>query len=418
MKRYFSPLLGLSVFALASGYLMTLIPLRINSVMASDVMAGYMGSVYYLGLLAGSFRSERTVIRIGHIRSFAAFMALLCSSVLSLAVFDSTSAWLLLRFLNGLAVAGVFVVVESWLLCESEEADRGRVLAFYMVALYGSNAVGQLLVGIVDSTSLLPFIVVGILFSLSILPPALTRIPSPEISNNTSISLIELFKLTPSAMVGCLAGGMVLGALYSLLPVQLLTDSGGEQMVGLKMGITMIGGMLLQYPVGHYSDVVDRRKVLVAVSVVGCLGSLLYVCFPGQGWVNMLLLFLIGGTTFTLYPLAISHGCDHLQRKDIIAGTQGLLLGYSSGACIGPVIAGYFLHEFENGLMIYFAIIMGLIGLFFLIRIPQRPAIYSSDEQSFIPVPRTTPVVTQIDPRNDETVVSEAEQLADQDNVN
>ncbi len=402
MKRYFSPLLGLSIFALASGYLMTLIPLRINNSMGGDVLVGYMGGIYYLGLLAGSFRTERTVTRVGHIRSFAAFMALLCSSVLSLAVFDSVAVWLFLRFLNGLAVAGIFVVVESWLLCESDEKDRGRILAFYMVALYGSNALGQLLVEVLDSNSYVPFIVVGILFSLSILPPALTRIPSPELTNNSSISLTKLFRLTPSAMIGCLAGGMVLGALYSLLPVQLMGEGSEEGTLGLKLGITMLGGMLLQYPVGHYSDSVDRRKVLVAVSMAGCLVSLLYMVFPSQGWFHMLLLFLIGGTTFTLYPLAISHGCDHLQREDIIAGTQGLLLGYSSGSCIGPVIAGYFLHGSENGLMIYFAIIMGLTGLFFLIRIPWRPAIYSSDEQPFVPVPRTTPVVTQIDPRNSE----------------
>lgn len=402
MKRYFSPLLGLSVFSLACGYLMTLIPLRLNNAMGDDVLVGYMGGVYYLGLLAGSFRTERTVTRVGHIRSFAAFMALLCSSVLSLAVFDAVAAWFFLRFLNGLAVAGIFVVVESWLLCESDEKDRGRVLAFYMVALYGSNALGQLFVGVLDSTSYLPFFVVGILFSLSILPPALTRIPSPELSNNSSINLIKLFKLTPSAMIGCLAAGMVLGALYSLLPVQLMSGGSEEGTLGLKLGITMLGGMLLQYPVGQYSDSVDRRKVLVAISLAGCLGSLLYVVWPAQGWFHMLLLFLIGGTTFTLYPLAISHGCDHLKREDIIAGTQGLLLGYSSGSCIGPVIAGYFLRGHENGLMIYFAIIMGLTGLFFLVRIPRRPAIYSSDNQPFVPVPTTTPVVTQIDPRNGE----------------
>ncbi|MGY0216430.1 MFS transporter [Endozoicomonadaceae bacterium StTr2] len=401
MLRFISPLSGLAIFAIASGYLMTLIPLRINHISEDSLLAGYLGGIYYLGLLAGSFRSEHTVMRVGHIRSYAAFMALLCSATLGLGLFDSTWAWLGLRFISGLSVAGIFVAIESWLLCESTAESRGRILAIYMVALYGSNALGQAFVSMLDPTSLLPFILIGAFFSLSILPPALTKIPSPEIEAASSLNIIKLLKLTPSAMIGCLAGGLILGALYSLLPIQLLNDTQSSSSVSMLLAVTMLGGMLLQYPTGHFSDYVDRRKVLVAISAIGSLCCLAYIWVNSASWMGIVLLFLIGGTTFTLYPLAISHGCDHLQPEDIVAGTQGLLLGYSSGACLGPVIAGYFMQSMEHGLMLYFATIMGLIALFFFIRIPFRPQIYSSDEQPFIPVPRTTPVVAQIDPRGD-----------------
>ncbi len=406
MKRFFSPLLGLSIFSVASGYLVTLIPLRIDSINADNVMAGYLGSIYYLGLLAGSFRTEKTVIRIGHIRSFSTFMALLCASTLSLALFHSLYAWLLLRFLNGVAIAGIFVVVESWLLCESDRSSRGRILAFYMVALYGSNAIGQLLVGLYDHDSLLPFVVIGAIFSLSILPPALTKLPTPTLEDSSSINLVELAKLTPSGLIGCISGGMILGTLYSLLPIQLFEQTGSQQQVGILMAITMMGGMLLQYPVGYFSDFIDRRKVLVAVSVFGTVCCLAFPALSSSGsvnsdWGGMVLLFLIGGTTFTIYPLAISHGCDHLKPEMIVAGTQGLLLGYSAGACLGPILGGYFMQQIDNGLMIYFAGIMGTTAVFFLARIPFRPQIYSTEEQHFIPVTRTTPVIAQIDPRSE-----------------
>ena len=380
---------------------MTLIPLKLHSTHGSDVLAGYMGSIYYFGLLAGSFRSEKLVARIGHIRSFSAFMALLCSSVLSLAVFDSTSAWLFLRFINGLAVAGVFVVVESWLLCESDDKNRGKLLALYMVALYGANALGQLFVGWIDSESLMPFLLIGILLSLSILPPAVTRLPAPALEFSTSLSFLKLIQLTPTGFVGCMAGGLVLGALYSLLPIYLLEEGNPNLSVGLCLGVTMIGGMLLQYPVGYCSDYIDRRKVLVAVSLTGCFCCFLFIGLPLTPVLQLTLLFLIGGTTFTLYPLAISHGCDHMEPEDIVSGTQGLLLGYSSGACIGPIIGSYFMHGLADGLMVYFSLVMGLLALFFAVRIPFRPKIYSSNEQSFIPVTRTSPVIAQIDPRSD-----------------
>ncbi|CAM3865094.1 MFS transporter [Parendozoicomonas haliclonae] len=401
MKRFVSPLLGLSIFSVASGYLITLIPLRINEANASQVMAGYLGGIYYFGLLAGSFRAEKTVLRIGHIRSFAAFMALLCASTLSLALLDSMYAWLILRFLNGIAIAGIFVVVESWLLCESDQSNRGRILAFYMVSLYGSNAIGQLLVGTYPADSLLPFVLIGAIFSLSILPPAMTKLPTPELADSSSLSLRELARLTPSGLIGCVSGGMILGALYSLLPILLLKQSGDQKTVGQLMAIVMVGGMLLQYPVGLFSDIVDRRKVLVVISLAGASCCFAFATLSSSPWLDIVLLFLIGGTTFTVYPIAISHGCDHLRPEKIVAGTQGLLLGYSAGACIGPILGGYFMHQMSSGLMIYFTVMMGATGLFFLARIPFRPIIYSSDEQPFVPVPRTSPVIAQIDPRSE-----------------
>jgi len=364
--------------------------------------------------LAGSFRAEKTVIRIGHIRSFAAFMALLCASTLSLALFNDVYSWLVLRFLNGIAIAGIFVVIESWLLCESEQNNRGRILAFYMVALYGSNALGQFLVGVYEVTSLLPFFVIGAIFSLSILPPALTKLPTPTLENSTSLSLKALAKLTPSGLIGCISGGMILSALYSLLPIQ-LTKSGNDDTIGVYMAVTMLGGMLLQYPVGYLSDFIDRRKVLVAVSFFGTLSCIAFILLANNSWIDGVRLFLIGGATFTIYPVAISHGCDHLKPEMTVAGTQGLLLGYSGGACLGPIFGGYFMDYLNHGLMIFFATMTAATGLFFLIRISYRPIIYTTEEQHFVAIPRTTPVVAQIDPRADVDIMHTNELDAEDD---
>lgn len=412
MARFYAPLTGLFFFALASGYLMTLVPLRINASENNDLLAGMMGGIYYLGLLAGSFRTEKVVRRIGHIRSFAGFIALLSASVLSLALFDNMLLWFPLRFLNGMAVAGIFVVVESWLLCESETANRGRVLSFYMVSLYGANALGQLFVGVVDSDTIAPFLLIGILLALSVFPPVMTRIPTPEIEASSSLDLRKLYGLTPSGVLGCLAGGLVLGGLYAMLPIYLADRGLDDDSVALFLAVTMAGGMALQYPVGHLSDFMDRRKALVMVALLGCLVCFLLMMVNDNPWMQLTLLFLVGGATFTLYPLAISHGCDHMHPDDIVSGTQGLLLAYSFGACLGPVFASVFMSHFTEGLMIFFIGAMGVTGLFFLVRMRSRPAIYSLDEQPFVPVPRTTPVVAQIDPRSDSEELDDQEQPA------
>ena len=400
MKRLIPPLTGLAVFALATGYLLTLVPLRVNASYDSEMLAGYIGGFYFMGLLAGSFRSERLVAGIGHIRSFAAFMAVMCASVLGLALSDNIFLWLLLRFINGVTVAGVFVVVESWLLCESQQNNRGRIVAFYMVALYGAQALGQLFIGWLDITSLFPFILVGILLALSILPTTISKIPPPEINQPSSLGFMKLYQMSPSGVIGCFCGGVVLGALYTLLPIYLLNNNSSDYSIGVMLGLTIAGGMLMQYPAGHLSDYIDRRLVLSGVCILGTLSSLAIYWLSPQYFILMFLLFLVGGTTFTLYPLAISHSCDHMEPQDIVAGTQGLLLAYSGGSCIGPILGAYFMTHIDRGLPLFFASIMGTVALFFMVRLPARPQIYSSNEHSFVPVTRTTPVMSQIDPRS------------------
>lgn len=399
MHRLIPPLAGLAIFALASGYLLTLVPLKINASYESEVLAGYIGSFYFLGILAGSFRSERLVAGIGHIRSFAAFMAVMCASVLGLALTDNILMWILLRFINGITVAGIFVVVESWLLCESQQNNRGRTVAFYMVALYGAQALGQLFIGWLDLTSIFPFVFIGILLALSILPTTVSRIPPPEIEQPSSLGFIKLYRLTPSGVIGCFCGGIVLGALYTLLPIYLI-DKSSDLSVGVMLGLTIAGGMLMQYPAGHLSDYIDRRLVLSGVCILGTLAALAVYLFQPALLILTLLLFLIGGTMFTLYPLAISHACDHMEPQDIVAGTQGLLLAYSAGSCIGPILGAYFMTKIMDGLPLFFALIMGSVALFFMIRLPARPQIYSSDENNFVPITRTTPIMSQIDPRS------------------
>lgn len=402
MSRFFAPLAGLAIFALGSGYLMTLVPLRMSNFEHGNILSGLIGSIYYLGLFAGSFRSERLVSRVGHIRSFAGFMAIFCCSVLLMAIFTNIYSWMLLRFINGITVAGIFVAIESWLLCESNTENRGRILSFYMVSLYGANAAGQLFVGIIDSETLLPFIVIGVLLSLSIFPPATTRTPVPELSTeHSTLNLKALFRLTPSGVIGCFAGGLVLGALYSILPIYLLQTYTDRSDISTLLAVTMVGGMVLQYPVGHLSDFFDRRKVLIAVALAGTVCCLAYLLAENSYRLQLILLFFIGGATFTLYPLSVSHGCDHMLPEDTVSGIQGLLLFYSIGACSGPLIGSLFARLMNDGLMVYFVLVMGGLAGFFIQRLTDRPAIYSSKEQPFIPVPRTTAVVSQLDPRSD-----------------
>lgn len=404
MKKFIAPLSGLFIFSLASGYLMTLIPLHQHEVIkASQSLIGFTASAFYFGLLVASFSVENIVTRVGHIRSFSGFMAILCSSSLALGLSNNPFVWVLLRFIAGMAVAGGYVVIESWLLVSSNHKTRGRLVSIYMVSLYGAQAIGQIFIGFFSIGSHIPWLIIGILLSASICPPAMSRLPHPEIESPSKLNLLKLLKLTPSGFLGCFIAGVVLGAFYGLLPIY-ATDvlKHSKEQLSWFMTFALLGGMLLQFPVGYLSDYLDRRKVLIGISILGCILCIMMMLYSSTNFMQLVLIFFIGGTAFTLYPVSISHASDHLQPNDIIAGTQALLLSYSFGSCIGPIIATRVMDASDEGLMIFFIASMGVLSLFFTIRLFYRPLIYTTEEQAFVPLPRTTPVVSQIDSRAQE----------------
>src|SRR5690606_1478850 len=90
-------------------------------------------------------------------------------------------AWALLRLLSGLCVAGVLLVIESWLSTRASNANRATLFAGYQMCFYLSAAGGQLLLATGDPLTFRPFNLAGMLLVAALVPLALTRLPAPAI---------------------------------------------------------------------------------------------------------------------------------------------------------------------------------------------------------------------------------------------
>ncbi len=156
----FVPVAGLTVFAIASGYLMSLIPLSLGNFNIDSSYASWLASIYYVGLLVGSMMIEPIIAKIGHRVAFITFLSLLAATVVVLPIFPNKEVWLFARLVAGMAVAGIFVVVESWLLIGDNQKERAKRLGFYMTSLYGGTTIGQLAVGVFGVKGFIPFMVV------------------------------------------------------------------------------------------------------------------------------------------------------------------------------------------------------------------------------------------------------------------
>ena len=99
-----------------------------------------ISACYFLGITIGSYYSQSTIVRVGYIRAFVIFASLMAISALMLGLTDSIHSWMLSRFINGYALAALFLIIESWCLLSTDKSQRGIVFSVYLFIYYGSQS--------------------------------------------------------------------------------------------------------------------------------------------------------------------------------------------------------------------------------------------------------------------------------------
>jgi MFS family permease len=393
-------LFGLAILLAGSGLLGTLLGLRAGVEGYGPALLGAVMSGFFIGFVIGAFVCPPLIRRVGHVRVFAALAALAAAVSLLYGLWLNPTAWFLLRVLHGIAMIGLYMVVESWLNAEAGAA-RSRVFALYMVVSLLALALGQGLLVLYPIGELAPFMLVGILFCLGLVPIALTRAPQPEQIPTPRLSLRMLWQRAPTGLAGAGFSGMLTGAFWgvgALFAARLGLD---VVEVAAFVAAVIAGGALLQWPIGRLSDHHDRRIVLLLVAVATAACTLPLLLLDARWPLLMLAAALLyGGFSFSLYALAVAQTHDRLSRADALDATQGLLLVNGIGAALGPPLAGLSMRLFGNlGFPLALMLIMLLLAAFTAVRIRLREAPAAADCDDFVLLTRTSPVATSIDPR-------------------
>lgn len=382
-----------------SGFLATLTGLRLERANHGTVAIGIVATAYFGGLTIGALRAGSLVHRVGHIRSFAAFVSLLSASTLAYGLFQHPLFWGSLRFIDGLCVAGVFICLESWLNERAEPESRGSILAAYMIALYSGQAIGQFLLNVGDSMSSVPFAIASILISLAVIPVALTRTTAPTAAEITPCSLHRLFSISPLGAVGVAVTGLMLGAFYGLAAVHVRRLGLDLAQTSMFMGVVILGGVALQWPLGRLSDRFDRRRVIVFSFIAAMIASAGISGVAAAGLPLLTLGTLFGGLSFALYPLCVAHTNDRLDPVERVAASGQLVLLYSVGAALGPVGAAVAMTLLgSGGLFIFIALCAGAMSVFGLWRQASSDPVPTGEQQDYQILPRTTALAARLDP--------------------
>ena len=321
-------------------------PLRARIEGFPDLIVGLLGSVYFAGMLAGTLAAPAIIRRGGHIRAYAAFVALAVVSVILMPVIPTRWAWLGSRALLGFVFAGLYAVIDAWINAKATNANRGVLYALYQIANFGASAGGQLALKPLGAGGFSPFAVAGALLALATVPMAMTSVDPPAQPRSVRPRLLWLVRMAPVSCFAALAAGAANGALFALGPVFAVGIGMATRNAPLFTSSIVLGSALGVLPIAAISDRVDRRLVIAAVTIAGaaCEVALSRVAAPGA-WL-IVLGFLVGLTTYSLYTLAISLANDDGAPHDLIFISVGLLFIYCIAAIAAPAVASVLMKDF------------------------------------------------------------------------
>jgi MFS family permease len=398
-----SLLVSTSLLLIGQGMQLTLLPLRASANGLPDFLIGVSASCYFLGFIVGCFGIPSLIARVGHIRSFSVLTAIMISAILCLEMLDDWLFLMALRFLTGVAISGLYSVIESWLNSQATTESRGRILATYTFILLLSMALGQLLINVGPIESSTPFTLAAVFLALAIIPVGLTSrlAPAPLVSARIRFSL--LYRRSRSAFAGALLSGLVVGSFWSLAAVFARGYSQSQADISWFISVAILGGALLQYPIGWLSDRIDRRLVLLLLCVGGGLGSAAVALSTQQSW-HLVTVFLFGAMVMPIYGISLATAADVAQADEFVEiGTSVLLLN-SIGAVSAPLFLGKLMTEVgATALFWSFGALCALFAVYVAVQIRDARQVSVAEQLPFsAAASEVAPASFDLDPRGAE----------------
>ena len=428
LRNSWALFLGMSFIMLAHGYQGSLLGVRAVQEEFSLIATGFMMSGYYVGYFIGAKTIPTFILRVGHIRVFAAFASVASIAILFHSIFIHPFTWFILRVITGISMVSIYTIAESWLNDRASNKNRGSVLSVYMIVLYGSMGIGMFFLNFSKPENFQPFILVSLFMSLALIPILLTKRKAPTFKKITGMSLKELYKTSPLGMVGSIFYGTVQSALFSLLAVYASSMNFTIFEISVVTFLLAISGAIAQFPIGKLSDKFDRRLVIV-YSTFGAAFFALCAIFasrqmylPGELATSKLWfyvsLILFSFCSLPMFAIIFAHTNDFITKEKFVAAGASLQFAFGLGAISGPFLCSVFMNLVgSNGYFIFLIIFHSLIGIFAIHRMKVRESENNPDSQ-FAAMPQTiTPAGMELNPSTEPIEDPKKDEIQEQNNI-
>ena len=377
--------LGLMFLMLGNGLQGSLLGIRGASSGFSAVQMSVVMSAYFVGFLFASRMAPAMIRSVGHVRVFAALGSFISAALILFPTITDPIVWTLLRAVIGFSFCGVYITVESWLNNASTNETRGQAMSVYLIVQMVGIIAAQGLLNLPDPSGFVLFVIPSVLVSIAFAPILLSAGPAPAFATTKPMRLVDIYRTSPLGCVAVFLLGGIFSALFGMAAV-FGTEAGlSVREISIFVAVIYTGGLLCQYPLGWVSDRMDRRRLILGVSLVGMLAAFAVAPFTGSFAALLVAGFVIGGVANPLYSLAIAYTNDYLEPADMASASAGLLFLNGIGAVGGPLLVGYLMQvSGPGGFFVFIGVLLATQSAYSVWRMTRRRT--GAMTGSFVPV--------------------------------
>jgi predicted MFS family arabinose efflux permease len=240
-------------------------------------------------------------------------------------------------------------------------------------------------------------LVAGISTTLALLPMVAINVRAPVLPHRVKLEILKALRTSPVSVTACLLNGLILTAFTTVGPLFSARIGFDQQHIVLLMACVSLGGLFLQWPIGYFSDKVDRLHALIGLGLgILAVAAALVWSEHRMPFALLALLFgIFGGLAESLYAVGVAHANDRAVATDYVALSSTLLFVWALGSTIGPTVGTYAIQLITpSAFFVYVMALTAAFTLFGVWRLWRRKAdrIVETHED-FLAYPQTSPEI-------------------------
>jgi len=205
-----------------------------------------------------------------------------------------------------------------------------------MTTLLAGLSVGQLLLNLADPTEFELFAIISAMVSLAAIPILMTVLPTPTMEAQELVSITHLWQRAKLGVIGMVLNQWCSSVVFSFGAVYAARLGMSVAEIARFMAAILTGALVLQWPLGRLSDMMDRRWVLGIGGLAGA-GTAVWAGLQGiEGSWLLLSVFLFGGFCLSQYSIVVAMIHDHLRPAEIVPASGTIVLVSGLSAICGP----------------------------------------------------------------------------------
>ena len=339
----------------------------------SSSLIGWFGAVSWLGLLVTTPFATRIVATLGQRRALLLSLAIPMFSAFAIAHTESVWLWGLLQFIGSSAMSVRWIVAEACIAELAPARRRGRIVSAYQTLLSVAFIIAPALLAWLrpanpDAPAIAAaFLALGLAMTLAV--PGM-RLEDHSRDHTGFKGLRRALLAYPAVVAAGFLGGLFELGITSLLPLYGLALGYTAASAAMLLAASGTGSMLVMVPLGEAADRLPAARIGLAGATLILLTAGLALTAPDAPLVLWVLALLWGAAGGGLYTLSMISLGRVLRGSALISATAMLVLSYTAGGLIGPIVAGYAL---ETSLRWGLATAIVLIASAALVIMSRRP---------------------------------------------